>query len=263
MANNISEIREEIRSKDETNPLLLLGDDQLKEKLYNNSDSLQGKYKDYASFQKTFGEADKIIERKKDLKESPFNYNITKKLADVFEGDNLRYIKARNRGKLESSIAAGVSDTVSGVGSILEDYTPLGRLPDKIKAGFADVFSLSKSVGIGQDYLIAEEQDGYKTSVVAPEKTTAKALVRGGSSLAVPYVGTLRAFNYADKFRQASKIKKAQKLFPDSTVKSLKSIPSKYPITKAALKTLTAALVIGYFDGIDLRDLTVQSGNNF
>jgi len=243
MANNINEIREEIRSKDETNPLLLLGDEQLKQRLYNNSDSLQGKYKDYASFQKTFNEADKIIKRKKDLKESPFNYNITKKIADVFEGDNLRYLKARNRVKLESSIAAGVSDTVSGVGSILEDYTPLGRLPDKIKAGFADVFSLSKSVVVGKDYLIPEEQDGYKTSVIAPEKTTAKALVRGGSSLVVPYVGTLRAFNYADKFRQASKIKKIQKLFPDSKVKSLKSIPSKYPITKAALKTLTASEV--------------------
>lgn len=243
MANNISEIREEIRSKDETNPLLLLGDDQLKERLYNNSDSLQEKYTDYASFQKTFGEADKIIERQKYLKESPFNYSITKKLADVFEGDNLKLLRARQKLKLQTPLSAGVSDTLSGVGSILEDYTPVGRLPDRVKAGFADAFSLSKGVLFGQDNLVTEDEDGYKKSVVAPENTITNTLVRGGSSLAVPYGGTLRAFNYADKFRQASKIKKAQKLFPDSTVKSVKSVPSKYPITKLAAKTLVASEV--------------------
>ena len=183
MANNISEIREEIRSKDETNPLLLLGDDQLKERLYNNSDSLQEKYTDYASFQKTFGEADKIIERQKYLKESPFNYSITKKLADVFEGDNLKLLRARQKLKLQTPLSAGVSDTLSGVGSILEDYTPVGRLPDRVKAGFADAFSLSKGVLFGQDNLVTEDEDGYKKSVVAPENTITNTLVRGGSSL--------------------------------------------------------------------------------
>jgi len=240
MANNINEIREEIRSKDDTNPLLLLGDDQLKERLYNNSDSLQEKYIDYASFQATFNKTDKIIESKKDLKESPFNYNITKKFADVFEGDNLKLLRARQKLKLQTPMSAGVSDTISGVGSILEDYTPVGRLPDKVKAGFADVFSLSKSVLFGQDNLLTEDEDGYKKSIVAPENTTANTIVRGGSSLAVPYMGTLKVFNYADKFRQASKIKKVQKLFPDSTVKS---VASKYPITKEVVKTLAASEV--------------------
>ena len=240
MANNISEIREEIRSKDETNPLLLLGDDQLKEKLYNNSNSLQEKYKDYASFQETFIQSDKRIKRKKDLEESPFNYTITKKIADVFEGDSLKLIRARNKQKLERPIAAGVSDTISGVGSILEDYTPVGFLPDQIKAGFADAFSLSKGIVFGQDSLVTEDEDGYKKTVVAPENTTIEAVIRGGSSLAVPYAGTIKAFNYLDKFRQATKIKKVQKLFPDSKVKS---VASKYPITKAAVKTIAASEV--------------------
>ena len=240
MANNISEIREEIRSKDETNPLLLLGDDQLKEKLYNNSNSLQEKYKDYASFQETFIQSDKGIKSKKDLEESPFNYTITKKIADVFESDSLKLIRARNKQKLERPIAAGVSDTISGVGSILEDYTPVGFLPDQIKAGFADAFSLSKGIVFGQDSLVTEDEDGYKKTVVAPEDTTTEAVIRGGSSLAVPYAGTIKAFNYLDKFRQATKIKKVQKLFPDSKVKS---VASKYPITKAAVKTIAASEV--------------------
>ena len=238
MATKLQKAKSKLYSNNPESMYLALSDEELLEELYDR-EKIKQQYKSFNDFKTdyTVDVDGKFTDLQKET--SPYNYPFVQKAVKPIT-DSVNILTSLYPDSVRRNIFAAPVEVAQGTAEFLGDIGLRKVIPEPIRKGAADFSTYATQAIVGEEglELQSEQKDGVKIGKPVRPDSFGGELIKEGTEFGIGlYTGTTW-FNAFKRIRDASKIKKIQKEFPDARVKSL--LPGGgFTKTKAIAKGVT------------------------
>ena len=226
MSKNINDLRKNIYNNNPNDFLLTLNDEELLIELYYSTDSryikssqkIKEKYKTFDDWANSFAPSSKSakdLKKEQELKQSPYNTQFVKNIADAYQKIGSPKIPTREFDLLSNlsvlkqialpqtiggpTVVEGIAGDTQNLVGFLADKVTLGKAKGPVGQTVADLGTLSKEIVVGADQLETvrfptpgKTKEEFKYTEVAPQKTMAGQISRGVGGYLIPFTGGLK-----------------------------------------------------------------------